>query len=164
MAKLIVVDGSDFGNEYDLTVGDERAPFIIGRDPRATISLSDNAISREHCKLEVTHRGIHLSDLRSRNRTYVNGDPIDEHRVFLLMRIRRASGPSEIQSIGWAQASSFLPRREEGAYTRGLSALFLWVGRRGGVGPSRAPARRGPSGGGKPRPYEEPTASNVTRH
>jgi Nif-specific regulatory protein len=85
MAKLIVVEGPDLGNEYDLPTSAVdpasdavASPVVLGRDPRATVSLADGAVSREHCKVESRPRGFRLIDLRSRNRTFVNGDPVEE--------------------------------------------------------------------------------------
>ena len=79
MARLIVIDGPDLGNEYDLErAGDDStSQVLVGRDPRVAVSLNDNAVSREHCRLELSPAGCRLTDLGSRNRTYLNGDPID---------------------------------------------------------------------------------------
>ena len=79
MARLIVIDGPDLGNKYDLErAGDDStSQVLVGRDPRVAVSLNDNAVSREHCRLELSPAGCRLTDLGSRNRTYLNGDPID---------------------------------------------------------------------------------------
>lgn len=80
MAKLIVVDGPDLGNEYELEnpEGGGTVQLLIGRDPRVPVALTDNAVSREHCRVEATPRGVRVVDLGSRNKTYLNGDPIEE--------------------------------------------------------------------------------------
>ena len=80
MAKLTVVDGPDLGNEYEVEpqTSANSNPFVIGRDTRAAVPLNDGAVSREHCRIQRTIRGFRLFDLGSRNKTYVNGDPVDE--------------------------------------------------------------------------------------
>jgi hypothetical protein len=49
---------------------------IIGREATCDITIPHPSVSRRHCLLRVTHRGIHLLDLGSTNGTYVR-----EHRV-----------------------------------------------------------------------------------
>ena len=79
MARLIVVDGPDLGTEFEL----ERPPsgetvrLTIGRDPRVALTLADSAVSREHCRVDATTAGFRLVDLESRNRTYLNADPVE---------------------------------------------------------------------------------------
>jgi len=77
---LIVVDGPDLGNEYEVEAAADAAAkesLTLGRDPRASVALSDSAVSREHCKIDIGSRGFRLVDLGSRNRTFLNGDPIE---------------------------------------------------------------------------------------
>lgn len=50
-----------------------KLPLLIGRDPKADISLPGSALSRQHARLEV-HRGrFYLRDLGSTNGTLVDG-------------------------------------------------------------------------------------------
>ena len=83
MAKLIVIDGPDLGTEYELTppVGDSTAETVLGRDPRVDIPLNDNAVSREHCRIETSYTGFRLTDLDSRNKTFLNNDPVETCRL-----------------------------------------------------------------------------------
>ena len=83
MARLIVIDGPSVGAEYELTAPDGGATkeSVLGRDPGVGISLNDRAISREHCKIEVRPSGSRLIDLGSRNKTYLNNDPIETCRL-----------------------------------------------------------------------------------
>ena len=80
MARLIVIDGPDLGNEYELERPDsgELANVILGRDPRVEVPLQDSAISREHCRVEISPGGCRLVDLGSRNKTFLNGDPVEQ--------------------------------------------------------------------------------------
>ncbi|MCC7075602.1 MAG: FHA domain-containing protein [Acidimicrobiia bacterium] len=52
--------------------------MTVGRDPRNAIVLNDPSVSRVHCRLEARQGGIHVTDLRSTNGTWVNGRRIDE--------------------------------------------------------------------------------------
>ena len=83
MARLIVIDGPDLGAEYKLEPlsKDSARETILGRDPGVDIPLNDRAISREHCKIETRLSGSRLIDLGSRNRTYLNNDPIETCRL-----------------------------------------------------------------------------------
>lgn len=55
--------------------------LVIGRDEGADISIDDSAISRFHARITRTTSGWQITDLGSSNRTYVNGDPIQESRL-----------------------------------------------------------------------------------
>ncbi|MFP6737536.1 MAG: sigma 54-interacting transcriptional regulator [Planctomycetota bacterium] len=79
MARLIIIDGPGLGTEYELTPSteDSTSETILGRDPRVDIPLNDNAVSREHCRIEASYTGFRLTDLDSRNRTYLNNDPVE---------------------------------------------------------------------------------------
>ncbi|MBN1441720.1 MAG: sigma 54-interacting transcriptional regulator [Planctomycetes bacterium] len=81
MARLTVVEGPDIGSEYELPAGDrtELRPLILGRDPEADVSLADGAVSRRHCRIDPSSGGFRLVDLASRNRTFINDEPIDEY-------------------------------------------------------------------------------------
>ena len=50
----------------------------IGRKPSNFIQTTDRDASRNHCGLRSTPAGILLTDMRSRNGTYVNGSQVRE--------------------------------------------------------------------------------------
>ena len=79
MASLLIIDGPGLGTEYELTPsrGESTSETVLGRDPRVDIPLEDNAVSREHCRIEASYTGFRLTDLDSRNRTYLNNDPVE---------------------------------------------------------------------------------------
>ena len=79
MARLIIIAGPGLGTEYELTPskGESTAETVLGRDPRVDIPLNDNAVSREHCRIETSYTGFRLTDLDSRNKTYLNNDPVE---------------------------------------------------------------------------------------
>lgn len=78
MAKLIVIEGPDNGNEHELDVQNGSLIFTSGRDPLTEIPLNDSAISRRHFSLEFSPRGWRLFDLGSRNQTFLNGEAVKE--------------------------------------------------------------------------------------
>ena len=52
--------------------------MVLGRHPSCEIVLDNAAISRQHAQITNRHGLYFIEDLRSRNRTYLNGAPIDE--------------------------------------------------------------------------------------
>jgi hypothetical protein len=50
-----------------------RASSLIGRNPACDIAISHASISRQHCLLQITDRGLHVKDLGTTNGTKVNG-------------------------------------------------------------------------------------------
>ncbi len=77
MARLIVVEGPDRGCEFALA-NEPGGSVIVGRDPRNLVPLNDSSVSREHLRIEFTGRGYRLVDLGSKNRTFLNGEPVRE--------------------------------------------------------------------------------------
>ncbi len=77
MAKLIVTDGPERGTEFLLPL-EEGNPQTVGRDPRNQVVLNDGSVSRQHFRIEFTGRDFRLVDLGSRNRTFLNGEPVRE--------------------------------------------------------------------------------------
>lgn len=55
-----------------------KKPLIIGRAPYCDITLSDPRVSARHAKIEQTPQGFVLSDLGSRQGTYVNGRAVQQ--------------------------------------------------------------------------------------
>jgi pSer/pThr/pTyr-binding forkhead associated (FHA) protein len=54
-----------------------RMMTIVGRSARCRLCLPDGSVSRTHCSLVATPRGIWVVDLMSREGTRVNGEPIE---------------------------------------------------------------------------------------
>jgi serine/threonine protein kinase len=69
-AQLTVESGDEAGRTYIIRAGQK---FIIGRAFDSVIRLSDTLISRQHTSLELTSEGLEISDLGSRNGTYLDG-------------------------------------------------------------------------------------------
>jgi len=61
----------------DLTLGDK---LLVGRGQNVQLWVNDKNISREHSALLYENNGIYITDLGSRNGTYVNDERIEEKR------------------------------------------------------------------------------------
>jgi two-component system, NtrC family, nitrogen regulation response regulator GlnG len=59
--RLVVVEGNS---------------VCLGSSPEADITLDDPHVSRQHCRIEVSSKGVHIEDLGSRNGTLVNGTAV----------------------------------------------------------------------------------------
>jgi hypothetical protein len=51
---------------------------LIGRNPACDITLDHGSISRQHCLVQITERGLHIKDLGTTNGTKVNGISMTE--------------------------------------------------------------------------------------
>src|SRR5438552_147162 len=72
--RLVAVEGLDEGRIYDVT---ERGIFVFGREgevlTRSGEPPQDGYTSRFHAVIEVAGAAAYVSDLRSKNRTWLNG-------------------------------------------------------------------------------------------
>ncbi|MEE8389921.1 MAG: FHA domain-containing protein, partial [Anaerolineae bacterium] len=59
----------------------EQSLLIIGRDPQADVPLSAPIISWHHARLDRTPQGYSLTDLKSTNGTFVNGQRLTRPRL-----------------------------------------------------------------------------------
>ena len=75
LARLVVIEGPDSGHEFDIPM----RGGAVGRGEGSAVQLSDLAVSRHHCTLELSGGQFVLGDAGSRNRTLVNGEPITRH-------------------------------------------------------------------------------------
>jgi hypothetical protein len=51
---------------------------LVGRNPACDITLDHGSISRQHCLMQVSDRGLHVKDLGTTNGTKINGVNINE--------------------------------------------------------------------------------------
>jgi pSer/pThr/pTyr-binding forkhead associated (FHA) protein len=51
---------------------------LIGRNPACDFPIDHSSISRQHCLLQITDRGLHVRDLGTTNGTRVNGIVLTE--------------------------------------------------------------------------------------
>ncbi|MDX9703759.1 MAG: sigma 54-interacting transcriptional regulator [Candidatus Auribacterota bacterium] len=64
------------GPDRDKKITMDEQSVIIGRDRSAGVALSDQAVSRQHCKLIVEDGVLAVEDLKSTNKTYLNDEPV----------------------------------------------------------------------------------------
>lgn len=69
--RLEIVEGAQAGRQIALPGAVE-----IGRDPDLPFVLDDNQVSRRHVRIDVDAHGAYVTDLGSKNGTYVNDQPI----------------------------------------------------------------------------------------
>lgn len=100
MAFLKVIKGSHAGQIVALS-GDA---IVLGRHPSCQIMLNDSSVSRQHAQIIQEHGLFLVEDLRSRNGTQLNRQPIrgrtelhdgDEIKVcdYTFLFMRHATGP-----------------------------------------------------------------------
>ena len=58
-----------------------RSSNLVGRNPACDFILNHGSISRQHCLLQITERGLHVKDLSTTNGTKVNGIKLTEGYV-----------------------------------------------------------------------------------
>lgn len=69
-AHLTVRSGSEAGRRYVLRAGQR---FVIGRGRDVTIRVDDGVVSRRHAELFLEASGLSITDLGSRNGTFLDG-------------------------------------------------------------------------------------------
>ena len=74
-AYLVVISGPSFGEMYKLK--GERT--VLGRGEKTDVRVLDDGVSREHSAIERDGGKMVLSDLRSTNGTFCNGERIQRH-------------------------------------------------------------------------------------
>jgi anti-anti-sigma factor len=73
-AELYVTDANRKRSMYRLG----RLITLVGRHRDCHVRLGHKSVSRVHCSLVLTKRGVHVVDLLGRGGTLVNGEPIQE--------------------------------------------------------------------------------------
>ncbi len=68
-AKLTIIKGEDQGLEIFVDDGES---VVLGRSRSADVKIGDAEISRRHCEIRNTGKGLVLRDLGSSNGTYLN--------------------------------------------------------------------------------------------
>src|ERR1700689_1567999 len=69
---VTVVQGVDAGQRITLDAA-SAARALAGKGPACELRLTDPLVSRRHLSLEVTSRGVRITDLGSTNGTLVGG-------------------------------------------------------------------------------------------
>ncbi len=73
---LVGLSGKHAGKLFRLKPGES----IVGRSSKALVTLNEKAISHQHARLTLNHRGCYLTDLDSTNGTYLNDERITAAR------------------------------------------------------------------------------------
>jgi pSer/pThr/pTyr-binding forkhead associated (FHA) protein len=71
--ELLVIAGPDAGRSFALT-----AQSVIGRDPTATVHLTDEEVSRRHAIVSVGEGQVTIEDLGSFNGTHVDAGEVTQ--------------------------------------------------------------------------------------
>ena len=71
---MVAISGPQRGSEFELWIEET----FVGRDPSNTIQLEYPSVSRSHCAIRKRGGNWALTDLESRNGTYINGIPVTE--------------------------------------------------------------------------------------
>lgn len=58
-------------------------PITLGRSSAANYKVADELISSIHCKITLAHSKLEITDLESKNGTFINGLRIEKSDVFL---------------------------------------------------------------------------------
>jgi pSer/pThr/pTyr-binding forkhead associated (FHA) protein len=111
--ELIVVEGPDQGRSFALT-----AQSVIGRDPTATVHLTDEEVSRRHAIVSVGEGQVTIEDLGSFNGTHMNDGEINEETALQIgdrvrvgrtvLELRELSGSEDPEDLKPTKTS--LPR------------------------------------------------------
>ena len=78
-AYLVVIRGNNVGETFPVT----GPTMLIGRGVGADLRINDEGVSRFHCKLHVHNNSFAVEDLKSRNGTYCNGEPVTRMRSLI---------------------------------------------------------------------------------
>ncbi len=113
--RLEALKGPREGEAFSFAVGE----ITIGRDPSNQVSLLDKLVSRRHCVVRTDGTSYQIVDLGGPNRTFVNGEAVQEKTLVPGDQIR--VGNSMFVLRGGEQGSS----TAAGTETLGDSATFV---------------------------------------
>jgi pSer/pThr/pTyr-binding forkhead associated (FHA) protein len=83
-------------NRHQMGPGDDS--ITIGRGKAATIRIQESTAGREHCRIVYVDGGLHVTDLESRNGTYINDEKITEGTLAAGDILRCGSFPITIEA------------------------------------------------------------------
>jgi pSer/pThr/pTyr-binding forkhead associated (FHA) protein len=105
--ELIVVEGPDQGRSFALT-----AQSVIGRDPTATVNLTDEEVSRRHAIVTLGEGQITIEDLGSFNGTHLDSRQIDgETALQVGDRFRVGQTMLELREVPGADPEDLKPTK-----------------------------------------------------
>ena len=78
---LKIIGGKNDGREIKISVPE----FVIGRGDTAHLKPSSDLVSRRHCSIKVVDGKVIVSDMGSRNGTFVNGEQLKGEHIACLL-------------------------------------------------------------------------------
>ena len=78
-----------------------RTGLKIGRSPPADIVLSDPRVSRSHCRVELAGEDLKVTDLKSTNGTFIDGERVEGEAMLAvgsLLRVGNVCFKHEVRS------------------------------------------------------------------
>ena len=76
--EVTVRQGREFGRRYVIRIGQR---FVLGRGRDVTVRVQDEKVSRRHVALELTPDGLSVTDLGSRNGSFLDGRQLKPHEA-----------------------------------------------------------------------------------
>ncbi|MCF2972680.1 GGDEF domain-containing protein [Synechococcus sp. Nb3U1] len=110
-AFLTVLSGANTGMTLPLQDG-----LFLGRSGNVDIQLTDHGISRQHCRLDVENGRYILTDLKSLNGTYVNGERITRIPLLEGDRIQIGASTLKFAYYDWVEEAFFLQMASAAIY------------------------------------------------
>jgi hypothetical protein len=99
MAKIQVLEGPLSGTEFEL----DKEVIFVGRSPANDFQILDERVSRKHLKIFSVESCYFIEDLKTKNGTMINGEPIDSGLARLITeddRIQLGSTILRLEGIG----------------------------------------------------------------
>lgn len=84
------------GSSHGVVIHIRKSVTIVGRHHKADVVVDDPSISRRHAEITHTDEGYFVSDLGSKNRTFVNKVDIEKSRHHLEDGDEISFGPSQV--------------------------------------------------------------------
>jgi hypothetical protein len=78
MLQIFVMNGPDKGRSFEF----QRDTILIGRAPESDMQLQDKSVSRKHLKIEKKQGNYFITDLRSKNGTFIEGMRIESQKAY----------------------------------------------------------------------------------
>ena len=86
------------GTEFSATLA--FAPLVVGSSPECDIVLADSRVSRLHCEIRLTDRGVMVRDLGSKNGTFVGDLAIVEVLLPLGRKVTVGGSTLTVRVVG----------------------------------------------------------------
>jgi pSer/pThr/pTyr-binding forkhead associated (FHA) protein len=99
MAKIQVLEGPMSGAEFEL----KKEVIFVGRSPANDVRIRDHSVSRKHLKIFSVESCYFIEDLKTKNGTMINGEPLDAGFTRLITeddRIQLGSTVIRLDGIG----------------------------------------------------------------